>query len=778
MGKKRSSLGWLVLVLISAAIWLLVEYGKTILAIIGLFILLWLIRKVIINSQKKAVEKYSSSQSAVERKISISRQHSYTNEREFSTNGDDFWVPIGRSVKIGDYELGNMIYFGHGLASVRGGEPEPALIDKGLPLAVRMANCSVRHLPYWPSYSSASPEARSSYLQWLSAGRKDPDADLGYVFLFFYGLERRALNDSKDSFKAKLEIPNIQNEVERLLGIYKNSGSFQHYAGTFRDLLSAKNFQAKLYEQAPPALHMDRWMTFEHKLGLAQCASDNKPLPKEWAYIWLRGDPNSRLRTPARRCPKEFRDLFEFYYKNNYGEGIILPVNKTRLRLDYRVASPTFGHMRNDYGGQFNLPDVSVLSTPINELHKIGEKCCSELDAFSRNIGKDRANIGNLDTLVELPLLLWPEEYRQRIQELRTSLFDRSESDVISFEKLLAIMPKWEGRSKQKYISLCRILSEAGIGIEPDVRYGGMIPEPGSDIALFLDDNGTVNNEARPEYTAAALTLRLAVSVAGADGEITDEEEVFLTRKMEEWLHLTESEKKRLHASLHLMLLKPGKALGTKKRFEGLPEASRDTIATFLANVSQADSEVNPAEISKLEKIFNLLGLDPKLVFSKVHFAATEPVIVQPGSDEKMGYAIPNAPIIKASRSISLDASKIAYLQSDTERVSTILSSIFTEGESEIDSIDNSKQDTPTEEPLESSLMGLDSTHSSFLLLLMARTNWTRSELEEISLDREIMLDGAIEHINEAAYSTFDKPMLEGDDPIYLNEDIVREVIK
>lgn len=778
MGKRSSFSGWLVLVLISATIWMLVEYGKAILVIVGLFILLWLIRKKIVNSQKKATDKYSSIQGATVQKTFRSTERSYTSKKDISTNGDDFWVPIGRSVKIGDYDLGNMIYFGHGLASVRGGEPEPALIEKDLPLDVRLSNCAIRHLPYWPSYSSASPEARSSYLQWLSTGRNNPDADLGYVFLYFYGLERRALNDTKESLKAKLEIPNILYEVERLLEIYKGSGSFQSYAGAFRDALKAKDLQARRYEQAPPVLQMDRWMTFELKLGLAQCASDNKPLPKEWAYTWLRSDPNSWLKTPARRCPKEFRELFEYQYKEKYGEGMTLPVNRTRLRLDYRVASPTFGHLRNEHGVEYNLPDVSVLATPLNELRKIGEICCSKLDAFSRSIGKDKLNIGNLDTLAELPLMLWPEEYRRRLQELRNQLLNRNESDVIPFDRFLAIFPKWEGRSKQKYLSLCSVLSEAGIGIEPDVRFGGTIPEVGSDIALFLDDSGTRINEARPEYSAAALTLRLAVSVASADGIITDEEDLYLTNKMEEWLHLSESEKKRLHAGLHLMFLKPGKALGTKKRYESLPEASRDAIATFLANVSQADSDANPAEISKLEKIFSLLGLDPQLVYSKVHFAATEPIIVRPGSDEKIGYLIPQAPIIKASTSLSLDASKIEYLQSDTERVSTILRSVFSEDESETASIEYSEQGTPTEEPPESSIMGLDPIHSSLMLLLMTRAQWSRSELEEISSDREIMLDGAIERINEAVYSTLDKAMLEGDDPVYINADAVREVIK
>ncbi len=778
MGKRGSSAGWIVLLLLSATIWMMVEYGKAILVIAGLLLFLWLIRKRIVDSQKKAEDKPPLPYAVLGQQAVGSNQRYYANEKPKSTNGDDFWVPIGRSVKIGDYDLGNMIYFGHGLASVRGEETEPTLIDKDLPLNISMANCTFRHLPYWPSYSNASPEARSSYLQWLSTGRKNQDADLGYVFLYFYGLERRALNDAKDSLIAKLEIPNILFEIERLLEIYKSSASFQSYAGGFRDTLKAINLQARLYEQTPPALHMDRWMTFDLKLGLAQCASDNKPLPPAWAYSWLRADPNSWLRTPARRCPKEFRELFEYHYKEKYGEGMVLPINRTRLRLDYRKASPTFGHMRNEIGRELNLPDVSVLSAPLDRLRKIADICCSKLDAFSRSVGKNEANIGNLDTLVELPLILWPVEYRQRIQELKAHLPGGNESNMVTFESLLEILPKWEGRSKQKYSSLCSLLAEAGIGIEPDVRFGGSIPELGSNIALFLDDNGMLFKEARTEYTAAALTLRLAVSVASADGIITDEEDIYLTKIMEEWLHLNESEKKRLHASLHLMLLKPGKVLGTKKRYEGLPEASRDTIATFLANLSQVDSEVNPAEISKLEKVFGLLGIDPKLVYSRVHSAATEPVIVRPESSEKTGYIIPHAPAVMGSTRLSLDASRIEYLHGDTERVSAILRSVFSDDESDKALVEYAEQDSPPEEPLESSVLGLDPLHSSFLLLLMTRAKWTRSELEEVSLDRELMLDGAIERINDAAFSALDKSMLDGDDPVYLNADAVREVIK
>ena len=107
-----------------------------------------------------------------------------------------------------------------GLKSVCGNGPKPALIDENLERSSEESDCHIRRLPYWPTYWGATLQARSSFLNWLATGRKDPSADLGYVFLYFYGLERRALYDTKTSPKARTELPAIVAEVEQLLQIY------------------------------------------------------------------------------------------------------------------------------------------------------------------------------------------------------------------------------------------------------------------------------------------------------------------------------------------------------------------------------------------------------------------------------------------------------------------------------------------------------------------------------------------------------------------------------
>ena len=81
--------------------------------------------------------------------------------------------------------------------------PEPALIDPGLSVDTRAPDYAGTKMGYWPSYSSIPADCRAAYLHWLLDGRYAPGAYIGYVFLYFYGLERRLLVDSQSSLAAR-----------------------------------------------------------------------------------------------------------------------------------------------------------------------------------------------------------------------------------------------------------------------------------------------------------------------------------------------------------------------------------------------------------------------------------------------------------------------------------------------------------------------------------------------------------------------------------------------
>ena len=75
-------------------------------------------------------------------------------------------------------------------------------------------------------YSEIPSDSRAAYLDWLAAGRP-AGAYIGYVFLFFYGIERRVLIDLDRSDLGGDEAGELIAEVERLHGLYGDNNSFQ-----------------------------------------------------------------------------------------------------------------------------------------------------------------------------------------------------------------------------------------------------------------------------------------------------------------------------------------------------------------------------------------------------------------------------------------------------------------------------------------------------------------------------------------------------------------------
>jgi hypothetical protein len=112
-------------------------------------------------------------------------------------------------------------------------------------------------------------------------------------------------------------------------------------------------------------------------------------------------------------------------------------------------------------------------------------------------------------------------------------------------------------------------------------------------------------------------------------------------------------------------------------------------------------------------------------------------------------------------------------LQQDTARVSAMLSEIFTE---EVPDQDLQEPAEPAPEDQPALLPGLDEPHCAFARLLLTRPQWTRTELEDAAADLGLMLDGALEQINEAAFDALDAPLCEGDDPIDVDTELLEKI--
>ncbi len=127
-----------------------------------------------------------------------------------SCAGDRFWVPAGESAALGRRSIGGMVYLGQGLRAMnRYGGTEPALIDPHRRISWARPDREGQLMTYWPSYELLSPASRAAYAEWLMKGRSDPRVPLGYVFLYFYGIERRVLVDARQSDRARAEVDTL-----------------------------------------------------------------------------------------------------------------------------------------------------------------------------------------------------------------------------------------------------------------------------------------------------------------------------------------------------------------------------------------------------------------------------------------------------------------------------------------------------------------------------------------------------------------------------------------
>jgi hypothetical protein len=251
-------------------------------------------------------------------------------------------------------------------------------------------------------------------------------------------------------------------------------------------------------------------------------------------------------------------------------------------------------------------------------------------------------------------------------------------------------------------------------------------------------------------------------------------------------VRLDPAERPRLFARMHWLLATGVDADRLPRQIARLEQNEREIAGRYLIRVAAAaDPATTPATVAILTRVYQMLGLDGDLVFRRLHEqrvsvsggqdrsgdeppAGDDPVMIRPADPATGGYALPWT--TTTSSPADLDQALIARKVAETAAVGTLLAEVFAGDE----------QPAPQHAPLDGGVdpvAGLDRPHTLLLRVLAARPSWTRPGFAALANAHQVLPDGALDLLNEAAIEATGAPVVEGDATLAVDGDVLRELL-
>lgn len=674
------------------------------------------------------------------------------------------WMGQGDQISVGNYVIADPLTY---CASGRTTVSDASCIRYDLKVGVRVDEPKGA-LGYWPEYSRMTPNQRANYLHWMASGRKAPLNDIGYVFIFFYGLERRVLVDGAD-------VRPIVTEVLRLLSTYSFSGSFNSYASNFLAYIAAKGGTDRLAENwfntlAEPFFRIGGDpMSF----ALAWLHMHQRPLSPKLAYLLALHDvrfPNSVV---VQRLPEQFGQLFAKKYTEVFADGLLLRCAKRPLRLFYHTATASFGsslHLT-----PVEVPNVLGIPSQFNKLIDIWTACIEELKPLSRKLAKG-IDVNTREAYNALPELLRAEvDHPDKPQwdmvvnghMVKDGLALLQVSDIAAIGGLT---PQTRLTAKQS-AELAETANHVGYVIVPDFRITGLAYKWADIVGLFRPD-GKPMLPTDGSYKPAARMLELGVAVAAADGKITRNEIEHITEFLEAEFDLSPDHLRRLEAYREVLMIRPPAIKPMASQLKAVLSKEQLTmLCRFLVGVAAADGSVPKDEIKLLRSAYTALGVDEADLFvllSEISASSDSPVEIAKATSTKLGEPIPSMANAADEPVITIDHDRVRRLIDETKEVSRMLGEamqeIYPENEpilsvsgpgvtADLTERDNAAVTAKGYLSLVPSdvLAQLDGRYHKLLDLLLASDEWTRDEFDSLVRQHGLMPSSTVEMINSWA---------------------------
>lgn len=714
------------------------------------------------------------------------------------------WVRASEPVGVAGASL-ECVYLGEATA--------PEVIDPDLPVDWNAPDWQAASVNRPPHFGELSPSARAAFLAWHHTGRRARQAPSTWALLHVYGLERRILFDGDAD-------PQLRQEAVELRSAYGNDPEVARVA----EVLAGN----PPLDAPPPVL--DAPVPDALQVELGRRALRSQPIDASWAFTWAWYHPEIPRREAAQKVTEAFTRLWKLRFAERFPEGFLAKPRRRRLTLEYVPANPglpTPLDLTID-----DASDVFLTPGPARALSEISAEVESELASYARWWASNPGSADTLRAVAVLPKALLKGSQaeaaaRQLVEHVEAELGDRG-SGIADCAPLLQLWLNATNQAsvgRRDAVEIAQVLDRYGIGIEPDVRFGGRPISRRSPAVLFRHIGVPATSLSEP-YAAALVALELCAAVAAADGVIDDAEQAMLVDQVHRVEGVTEAERARLDAHRLLLTTSAVNLDDVATRVVGLASDQRERIGAYLLDVAQVDGVVTDEERRTVRAVYELLGLDaadvdvelgqslpprgsappePTSPESPVPVSAepSELFTLEPITDRNNSSVEPSlfvlAPATPESH-VNLDEEHPA---SDETQAETVMDLGCPAAAPQIDgppvgsctpeplvALDESRlratqrsnsavqdllsaifadeEDDEHTEPTpatsvepDDTIATLDSAHSALLRQLATREHTSRPELERAAARYGVLPDGAVEVINEAALDLTDDPVIE-----------------
>ena len=648
-------------------------------------------------------------------------------------------------------------------------------------LRVAKDSRGAEQLPYWPSYRGCTPRQRCRYLDWLGTGRSTPDTELGYVFIYFYGLERRIIVDQSDHVA-------VVNEILRLFPIYGHSRSFQRYAGSllWLALLTAPATDAWTDEVLESAIEATAyWDDDNLSAMLAVYYSRSGQLPVRPALIVAQHDPRSPRSVVVSRQRDRFYELFQHRFNEKFDSGLPLRTAKRDYRLQYRPASQSLMEFQGRYGSiEITFPNVRGIPSQFKPLLELWTSAIDDLRAFDR---AERKTDG-LEITAQMYEALPPELRVDDHPNFHSwySVIERYTDDkgwaLVPTGELAALSGVAERKrlTKKQSTGLAATAEYMDLCVEPDARESGQSYKWDDFVSVFpREDSGPEN---LPSYHAASILLRLGMMIAGADGSFDDTELEFITRHLEEQFELSPQESVRLEHLAHLLSMYPTNNSRLAKKLRDLPMGERQVVGEYLIGIAAADGIIARDEVSALKKLFKSLDLSlnriDELTIGTIQVtgdgsSGEQELVLDEGAIQRIMRE--TAQVSRFLQSVMVDDDD--GLARDASTPGSTLPVQQTEDRGEMPVHVSSKQSISKTDDSHQ-YAGLDIRYHALLNALVERDSWTHSEIETLARSHRLMPRACIEVVNEWSLEMLDAWLLDDvGDKVHVERSILENLL-